>query len=66
MAPGKQYKGLVKSLKNEDFELSSIVFHTSKRVHSQNYALGINAKEVAGTETAEQQTRVENHTLTFS
>lgn len=66
-APGKQYKGLVKSLKNEDFELSGIVFHTtSKSLHSQNYALGINAKIAVGTETAEQQTRVENHTLTFS
>lgn len=65
-APGKQYKGLVKSLNNEDFELSSIVFHTSKSLHSQNYALGINAKVAAGTETAEQQPRVENHTLTFS
>ena len=65
-APGKQYKGLVKSLKNEDFELSSIVFHTAKSLHSQNYALGINAKVVVGTETAEEQTRVENHTLTFS
>ena len=65
-APGKQYKGLVKSLKNEDFELSSIVFRTTNGHHSQNYGISVNAGIMLGTETQEQQTSIENHTLTFS
>ena len=65
-APGKQYKGLVKSLKNEDFELSSIVFRTTNGHHNQNYGISVNAGIMLGTETQEQQTSIENHTLTFS
>jgi hypothetical protein len=64
-APGEQYKGLVKSLKNEDFELAEIVFHTSEDVHEGEYSFGVKMIAEVGTKTAEKQVKVESHTLRF-
>ncbi len=64
-APGEQYKGLVKSLKNEDFELAEIVFHTSEGVHEGEYSFGVKMIAEVGTKTAEKQVKVESHTLRF-